>query len=387
MARETKVGLIAGLAFIICFAVILANRGQTRPLPYGAAADRVVSNLPSTTQATGPRSRGSSESAAPLGIRSAPNRVDRPASVTSPKIVRDRANPVPSGNPPPTGTEVVWPTAAEPGDGRSSEPRTNPARQPTSQEDRFADASRLSAALPPSGVHPASNSAVGDSNREELLNELRLNEERRAADRIERIAERDARSHVANIPVNGADGSAGRRASEPAPLVASGKRYVVAAGDSLSSIAARYYGSKSKGIVSAIVEANRGVIADPDRLSAGVELVLPELSAPAAKHPSKQDRIDESPPIKSGPRPAERFARAPEKVASDRSDTAQKTRWYQVKRDDRYMSIARTQLGDSARWKELYELNKDRFPDPAKIREGVRIKLPPGTTTLAEARR
>ena len=30
MAGETKVGLLAGLAFIICFAVILANRGQTQ---------------------------------------------------------------------------------------------------------------------------------------------------------------------------------------------------------------------------------------------------------------------------------------------------------------------------------------------------------------------
>ena len=31
MARETKVGLVVGLAFIICFAVILANRGRQRP--------------------------------------------------------------------------------------------------------------------------------------------------------------------------------------------------------------------------------------------------------------------------------------------------------------------------------------------------------------------
>ena len=31
MARETKIGLIVGLTFIICFAVILANRGRPRP--------------------------------------------------------------------------------------------------------------------------------------------------------------------------------------------------------------------------------------------------------------------------------------------------------------------------------------------------------------------
>ena len=33
MARETKVGLLAGLAFIICFAIILANRGRQHLIP------------------------------------------------------------------------------------------------------------------------------------------------------------------------------------------------------------------------------------------------------------------------------------------------------------------------------------------------------------------
>jgi hypothetical protein len=33
-------------------------------------------------------------------------------------------------------------------------------------------------------------------------------------------------------------------------------------------------------------------------------------------------------------------------------------------------------LGDAGRWRELHELNKDKFPNPQSIREGVRIKLP-----------
>ena len=44
MARETKVGLLAGLAFILCFAIILANRGRqeavTTHLPY--QVDRIL---------------------------------------------------------------------------------------------------------------------------------------------------------------------------------------------------------------------------------------------------------------------------------------------------------------------------------------------------------
>ncbi|MEK7756839.1 MAG: LysM domain-containing protein, partial [Planctomycetota bacterium] len=63
-------------------------------------------------------------------------------------------------------------------------------------------------------------------------------------------------------------------------------------------------------------------------------------------------------------------------------------RWYQVKKNDRYASIAREQLGDAGRWRELHELNKDKFPNPQSIREGVRIKLPAAKVLAsAEGRR
>ena len=47
-----------------------------------------------------------------------------------------------------------------------------------------------------------------------------------------------------------------------------------------------------------------------------------------------------------------------------------------MQKNDRYVSIAREQLGDASRWREIHELNKDKFPDPQRIREGVRIRLP-----------
>ncbi|MCH8242662.1 MAG: hypothetical protein IH897_08635 [Planctomycetes bacterium] len=51
-------------------------------------------------------------------------------------------------------------------------------------------------------------------------------------------------------------------------------------------------------------------------------------------------------------------------------------RWYQIKKNDRYVSIARNELGNESRWQEIFELNKKKFPDPSRIRSGVRIKLP-----------
>ena len=51
-------------------------------------------------------------------------------------------------------------------------------------------------------------------------------------------------------------------------------------------------------------------------------------------------------------------------------------KWYQIKPKDRYTKIAREQLGDATRWREIFEMNKEVFSDPNMIRPGVRIKLP-----------
>ena len=79
-------------------------------------------------------------------------------------------------------------------------------------------------------------------------------------------------------------------------------------------------------------------------------------------------------PAKTHARSSRNVARADEPA---RGRTEKRTfRWYQIKKNDRYVSIAREQLGNGNRWKELYELNRDKFPDPQRIREGVRIRIP-----------
>jgi nucleoid-associated protein YgaU len=138
-------------------------------------------------------------------------------------------------------------------------------------------------------------------------------------------------------------------------------RYVVIPGDTLTRIAAKHYGLGSRQYVNAIVDANRSVIADPDLLRAGMELVIPEVAG-AVWRPTE-------------PEPASAASR-PEPV-----------QWYQIAPNDRYITIAREQLGDGGRWREIFELNKDKFPDPGRIRPGVRIKLPPVHSAAGEARR
>ena len=52
------------------------------------------------------------------------------------------------------------------------------------------------------------------------------------------------------------------------------RRYTVKAGDTLSKISREFYGDASQYMT--IFEANRNVLKDPDKISPGQELVIPE---------------------------------------------------------------------------------------------------------------
>lgn len=67
-----------------------------------------------------------------------------------------------------------------------------------------------------------------------------------------------------------------QRAAEAAAK--SSIRHVVAAGETLSHIALKYYGSASKEKWMIIYEANKNIIGDnPNRIRVGQELVIPDI--------------------------------------------------------------------------------------------------------------
>jgi nucleoid-associated protein YgaU len=51
-------------------------------------------------------------------------------------------------------------------------------------------------------------------------------------------------------------------------------------------------------------------------------------------------------------------------------------RRYQVQKGDTWYRMAAKFMGDAKRWKELYALNDDIFPDATKLRTGVKIRVP-----------
>jgi LysM repeat protein len=120
------------------------------------------------------------------------------------------------------------------------------------------------------------------------------------------------------------------------PETSEAKSHVIASGETLGEISAKYYGSAKHW--KKIAEANK---VDPSDLQVGQKLTIPAMETAA--------------PTTS----------TPELAGGERT--------YTVQKNDSYYSIAKKELGSAARWKELEKLNGI----PAEeLRVGKVIKLP-----------
>jgi nucleoid-associated protein YgaU len=323
VARETKIGLVVGLGFIVCFAIILSNRGaaHTPNVTYLYRPDLDVTRSPAPATAAEPERRA------------------RALASNSPSRERE-----PSAN-------------------RRAEER--PARNPevgsappmTRGTDLRSDPSRAAAAPSETSMSASANPQPETSGPLALRNAP--------------LAELNPAARTSGDP------APALAAKESSPI--SGCKHTVARGDTLWKIAETYYGARSSQIVDAIFEANRGTLSGPERLVLGQELVLPVLSGfqpPALRQTATIETS--SPPAEIVPSATETQkppGAKPPKTIRNRTEMP-RMRLYEVKPGDRYASIAQSQLGDRNRWKEIYELNKDQIPDPTKIRTGTKIRLP-----------
>jgi nucleoid-associated protein YgaU len=129
--------------------------------------------------------------------------------------------------------------------------------------------------------------------------------------------------------------------SQPRPPASTAsQRYIIKKGDTLISIAKRYYGDGLKWKV--IYEANREVITDANFLPIGREIVIP--------------------PVKTA-----------EKMAA-LEHPARTT--YIVQKDDTLTKIAERHYGDPARWKDIYQANKEKIPNKDSIVPGTVLVIP-----------
>ncbi|MEO0587716.1 MAG: LysM peptidoglycan-binding domain-containing protein [Planctomycetota bacterium] len=127
----------------------------------------------------------------------------------------------------------------------------------------------------------------------------------------------------------------------PAPTT-----YAVQRGDTLSSIAVRLFGDESKWVD--IAQANPTI--DPIRLRIGQELKLPAASA----QPASDDR-------------------AADAVEAPRAELR-----HTIQSGENLSSIAQRYYGKAARWRALFNANRDVLGNnPNAIRAGMVIVIPP----------
>lgn len=356
MARDTKVGLLAGLAFIICFAILLANRGrQDSPATPRSYLTDGGANVPGAVQQTASR-----EAVNPSELaRRSPNGRLTPPAAPPPEAAVTRLDRPTSNLPATSGAELPL---AESSVGRPSPMGSNLV-------DRDTNAERQSA-----------ERALTSRTQDELTPRQEL-ERRLGISGSDSTATGDVNPQLGLRPKPAMP--SGRQASAAKSL-----SYTVVPGDTLSKIAMTHFGNKSRSSVNAIFEANRSALTSPDDLQAGMVLTLPAVEGTA--------RLVKSAPPRANTQKSSQNAQKSSQTEETKSRTPKKSaepppaayRWYQVKKNDRYASIAREQLGDTGRWPELYELNKDKFPNPQSIREGVRIRLPAAKVlAAAEGRR
>ncbi len=124
-------------------------------------------------------------------------------------------------------------------------------------------------------------------------------------------------------------------------------------GDSLASLAQTYYGNAK--YAKFLAESNPG-ITDPAKLALGQTVKIPPLPADIDSKPANV---------------------APAKTTTPATATVGGKRTYKVKSGDSFYKIAKDQLGNAERWKELLALNKTLVHgDPTALQPGQTVVLP-----------
>ena len=156
--------------------------------------------------------------------------------------------------------------------------------------------------------------------------------------------------------------------------------YIIKVNDSLWKIAEEQMGSGHRWKY--LYEFNKDKIDDPSFLIKGTVINIPVESQSQAERLEKYDFNSQS----LSKEPDNEFLDASldkdpileeeNSVYQSQAPSSKSSRQYVIKKNDSLWKIAKQQLQDGNRWKEIYELNKDKIKDPNKLSQGKVIFIP-----------
>lgn len=149
--------------------------------------------------------------------------------------------------------------------------------------------------------------------------------------------------------------------------------YLVEDGDNFCVISKKLYGSEKYYL--ALAEHNRNRVADPCRMRPGLIILAPSRETLEQKHATLIPKPKKTAEAKSEkPHAAQKVSATslPPGLFYDEKGVP----WYRVGKGDTLSEIAKSHLGRTTRAEQIYNLNRERLPNPNKLDVGQILRLP-----------
>jgi nucleoid-associated protein YgaU len=383
MTRETKIGMLVGLAFIIVIGILLSDHMTSTTEPQRAELTGAAADV----------RRGTTTPAAP--VATVRTEIPPPSIPTAPLptreelVARQQAAQAPAG-PAVQNIQVGPGGAAVPAQQINIQPGT---QTPTSV------VIGPGAAQPPVAPAPIIITPPAQGGAAEPVAVAQGTSPQGAFDQW---VQRGAAQQQPTQPEQTAPPQPARTTGVPMAAV---RQYKAEAGDNLHKIAQKTMGVSTKATRDAILNANPSLKANPDKIIVGRTYLIPPASGSASTSGATVSPITPTPapsPVVQQPSPvtpsrpgvtevstAEELndamlgkvfasnGAAPAAPATPaETAAADGYRWYTVKENDTLWGIAAEHLGAGSRLATIQELNKELLKDKVTVHPGQKLRLP-----------
>jgi LysM repeat protein len=337
MTRETKIGLLVGLAFIIVIGILLS--------------DHLTSSTEPPQAALGGSANGVRQAVDSPGVSGAP----APVTVITPVVTPQQTVA--------TQGELATPTPAVQivKIGGPVEPPVQPTREPSPADSQSEQGGQAKQDEPPAAPAPtaAAQNVVPPSNDTPVITPV-SNPPMATDTELTKVAQAHGEQLVS--------------ADDNKPAAGSAQAYVAQPGDSLSRIAARFLGSGSKANRDLIIKANPSLQANENMIIAGKTYQIPAAGKTIAKAKTVAAAANDTASTvdETAAKPASATEEKPSRAASDAGYV------YTVQPGDNLTKIARDQVGDVHAVAAIQELNPDKLKGANHdiVIAGSKIRLP-----------